>query len=101
MKLRAKLVSDVTEIKAIITHPMHTGRGKDDFGNIIPAHFIQTATVSLNEKTVLEMQLGTGISKNPYLTFRLKGAKVGDKLTVTWADNLGKSDAGEIAVVQG
>jgi sulfur-oxidizing protein SoxY len=48
MKLRAKLVADVTEIKAIITHPMHTGRGKDDFGNLIPAHFIQTATVSLN-----------------------------------------------------
>lgn len=99
MKLRAKLVNEATEVKAIIIHPMHTGRGKDDFGNLIPAHFIQTASVSLNEKPVLEMQLGTGISKNPYLTFRVKGAKVGDKIAVTWTDNQGKTGAGEVLVV--
>ena len=105
MKLRAKLVGDTTEglveVKAIIIHPMHTGRGKDDAGALIPAHFIQTATVMLNEKPVLEMQLGTGISKNPYLTFKVAGAKIGDKITVNWADNLGKSSAGEVLVIAG
>ena len=101
MKLRAKLSGDITEVKAIIIHPMHTGRGKADNGELIPAHFIQTATVSLNDKPVLEMQLGTGISKNPYLTFRVKGAKVGDKISVNWVDNLGKSDAGNVDVIAG
>ncbi len=101
MKLRAKLNGDVTEVKAIIIHPMHTGRGKDDLDNIIPAHFIQTAMVSLNDKPVLEMQLGTGISKNPYLTFRVKNAKVGDKISVIWADNQGKSGAGGVDVTTG
>ena len=96
MKIRAKLVGEpnkegMAEIKAIITHPMHTGHGKDDAGQLIPAHFIQLITITLNEKPVLEMQLGTGISKNPYLTFRVKGAKVGDKITVSWVDNLGLS----------
>ncbi len=99
MKLRAKLTGETTEVKAIIIHPMHTGRGKDDVGNLIPAHFIQTAVVSLNEKPVLEMQLGTGISKNPYLTFKIVGAKVGDKISVTWADNQGKSGSGETLVI--
>lgn len=99
MKLRAKLQGELTEVKAIIIHPMHTGRGKDDFGQLIPAHFIQTATVSLNDEPVLEMQLGTGISKNPYLTFKVAKAKVGDKINVVWADNLGKTGAGEVMVI--
>ena len=99
MKLRAKLVGDTTEVKAIIIHPMHTGRGKADNGELIPAHFIQTAAISLNDKPILEMQLGTGISKNPYLTFRVKGAKIGDKINVTWLDNLGKTGTGNVDVI--
>ena len=101
MKMRAKLTGDVTEVKVIISHPMETGRKKDDAGQIIPAHFIQLVTATFNDKPVLEMQWGTGISKNPYLTFHLKGAKVGDKITVTWHDNLGKTGTGEIAVAAG
>lgn len=100
MKLRAKLKADVTEVKAIIIHPMHTGRGKADNGELIPAHFIQTVTVSLNEKPVLEMQLGTGISKNPYLTFRVNSAKVGGKIALSWADNLGFSATQSVEVIQ-
>jgi sulfur-oxidizing protein SoxZ len=100
MKMRAKLKGDITEVKLIISHPMETGRKKDDFGALIPAHFIQLVTATLNEKPVLEMQWGTGISKNPYLTFYLKGANVGDKISMTWHDNLGQTASGEIAVVQ-
>ena len=99
IKLRARLKNNLTEIKAIIIHPMYTGRGKDDFGVIIPAHFIQLVTATLNDKPVLEMQWGTGISKNPYLTFYVKGAKEGDKIAVNWFDNLGKTGQGEITVI--
>ena len=99
MKMRAKLTGDVTEVKVIISHPMETGRKKDDAGQIIPAHFIQLVTVTINDKPVLEMQWGTGISKNPYLTFHVKGAKLADKIVVTWFDNLGKTGTGEILVI--
>jgi len=99
MKMRAKLVGEMTEVKVIISHPMETGRKKDDFGQLIPAHFIQLVTATLNENPVLEMQWGTGISKNPYLTFHLKGAKVGDKIAVNWVDNLGNTGTGEVLVV--
>jgi sulfur-oxidizing protein SoxZ len=47
---------------------------------------------------VFEAQWGTGISKNPYLTFHLNHAKVGDLVVVTWTDNHGKTGRGEIAV---
>ena len=99
MKMRAKLTGEVAEVKVIISHPMETGRKKDDFGVLIPAHFIQLVTATINDKLVLEMQWGTGISKNPYLTFYVKGAKLADKIVVTWFDNLGKTGTGEILVI--
>jgi thiosulfate oxidation carrier complex protein SoxZ len=101
MKIRAKQLadSDVTQIKAIITHPMHTGRGKDDLSQIIPAHFIQLVTIKHNNQPVIEMQLGTGISKNPYLTCHLNNAKLGDKIAVEWHDNLGNAGQAETAVI--
>lgn len=98
IKLRAKQKGDLTEIKAIIIHPMHTGRSKDDAGNIIPAHFIQIADLMLNGQPALQMQWGTGIAKNPYLTCFVDNAKVGDKVSLTWHDNLGNTGSGEIEV---
>jgi sulfur-oxidizing protein SoxY len=100
IKLRAKLVGNKTEVKAIIVHPMHTGRGKADSGELIAAHFIQTVNVVLNEKTVLDAQCGTGISRNPYLTFYLDGAKLGDTIRLHWHDNLGYEGVGSVQVSQ-
>jgi len=98
MKMRAQLKGGLVEVKVLMSHPMETGRKKDDFGQLIPAHFVQLVTATLNGKTVLEAQWGTGIAKNPYLTFRLKGAKMGDIVTVTWLDNTGVSATQDIAV---
>ncbi len=101
MKMRAQLKGSITEVKALLSHPMETGRRKNDLDETIPAHFIQLLTATLNGKTVLEAQWGTGVSKNPYLTFYLRDAKVGDTVRITWHDNLGESGHGEIAVTQG
>ncbi len=98
MKMRAQLKDGMTEVKVLMSHPMETGRKKDDFDRLIPAHFVQLVTATLNGKVVLEAQWGTGISKNPYLTFRLKGAKLGDIVAVTWQDNLGETATHEISV---
>lgn len=101
MKMRAQLKGDFVEVKVLISHPMETGRRKDDFSQLIAAHFVQLVTATLNGNIVLEAQWGTGISKNPYLTFRLKGAKLGDVIEVTWHDNLGVTATQEIPVTQG
>lgn len=93
MKIRARLQDGVTEVKVLMIHPMETGRRVNDFGETVPAHFIQLVTATLNGKVVLEAQWGTGISKNPYLTFRLKGAALGDKIAVKWVDNKGGANA--------
>lgn len=103
MKMRAKLLpapnpDNQVEVKAIITHPMQTGYAKDAEGRVVPAFFMQLVTLSLNDKPFIQMQLGTGISKNPYFTFQLSGAKLGDTVKLVWSDNRGNTGQGEIAV---
>lgn len=101
IKMRAQLKGALTEVKVLMSHPMETGRRKNDAGEVLPAHFIQLVNVTLNGKTVFEAQWGTGVSKNPYLTFYLTEAKVADTLQATWHDNLGETANAEVAVSQG
>lgn len=98
IRIRAKLKDGRVEVRTLIEHPMDTGRVRGKDGQLIPAHFIQELTVQHNDKTVVSAQLGVGISKDPYFAFYLKEGKVGDKITVSWVDNLGNKDSavGEI-----
>lgn len=98
MKMRARLLGEVAEVKLIIVHPMTTGRSKNSAGQLIPAHFMQTLTATLNGHVVLEAHCSTAISKNPYFTFYIAGAKLGDQIMVKWQDNMGYADQGQILV---
>ncbi|MBP8901517.1 MAG: thiosulfate oxidation carrier complex protein SoxZ, partial [Thiobacillaceae bacterium] len=53
---------------------------------------------ALNGKPVLDAQWGGGISKNPYLAFKVKGAKAGDTVTVNWVDNTGDKNTAEAKI---
>jgi len=99
IRIRAQIKGDTTDVKVLMNHPMETGQLRDPKGQLIPAHFIQTVTVTLNGKTVLEADLSQGVSKNPFLGFRIKGAKAGDKLIVAWVDNLGGQNSETAAIV--
>jgi sulfur-oxidizing protein SoxZ len=98
MKIRAKLEGDVADVRILMLHPMETGARKDSKGDLVPQHFIQNVAVTHNGKTVLDAQWSQAISRNPFLGLRIKGAKVGDKLSVTWADNKGDRRTDEVTV---
>ena len=99
MRIRATLAGDVADIKVLMNHPMETGQRKDaKTGQLVPAHFIQTVKAELNGKPVLEAQWSVAISRNPFLGFRVKGAKAGDKVTVSWTDNKGDNNSAEATV---
>ena len=99
MKIRATMEGDSANIKVLMNHVMETGQRKDaKTGQIIPAHFIQTVTAQVNGKSVLEAQWSQAVSKNPFLGFKVKGAKVGDKVSVSWADNKGDKNSAEAVV---
>lgn len=98
MRIRANATGDVVEVKVLMRHDMETGQRKDASGKAVPAHFIQTLTAKCNDKVVLDMMMGTSISKDPFLSFKFKGGAKGDKITITWKDNTGDSRTDEAAV---
>jgi sulfur-oxidizing protein SoxZ len=98
MKIRAQMKGDICDIKILMSHPMETGQRKDSNGAVVPAHFIQTISIDLNGKRVIQGQTGTSVSRNPVFGFKVKGAKVGDKITVGWVDNKGDKRTDEATV---
>jgi len=98
MKIRAQMMGDKVDVRVLMGHEMETGQRKDAAGKIIPAWFIQSVTATCNGKTILSAQWGPSISKNPFLSFSFKGAKVGDKVIVSWTDTRGDKRTDEAAI---
>jgi len=101
MKIRATLQGDVVDVRVLMAHPMETGQRKDAAGKLVPLHFIQTITAQLNGKTVFTADVSQAVSRNPVFAFKVKGAKVGDKLSVTWQDNMGEKRTDEVVIRAG
>ena len=98
MRIRAQAAGDKTTVRVLMAHEMETGLRKDAAGKTIPAWFIQEVNATLNGKPVFSAQWGASVAKNPYLQFGLKGAKVGDKVGVSWTDNRGEKRNDEALV---
>ena len=91
IKIRAKAKDGIVTVKVLMSHVMESGRRKDKkTGEIIPAHFIKTVTVTANDKNVVTADWTGSISKNPYLACKYKGA-TGDAIKVSWVDNKGET----------
>ncbi len=99
MRIRATMSGDVADVKVLMNHPMETGLRKDaKTGQLVPAHFIQEVTATVNGTNVLTASIGSGVSKNPYLGFKVKGPKKGDKVVVNWSDNKGDRNSAEATI---
>jgi sulfur-oxidizing protein SoxZ len=98
MRIRAQVAGDKATVRVLMSHEMETGQRKDSAGKVIPAWFIQEVTAALNGKPVMSAQWGPSVSKNPFMQFSLKGAKAGDKVSVSWIDNKGDKRTDEATV---
>ena len=98
MKIRATLKGGLCDVRVLMVHPMETGLRKDAAGTVVPAHFIQEMTVKVNGRTVIEGQISQAVSRNPVFSFRLTGAKPGDRLEIAWLDNRGERNQTETAI---
>ena len=97
MRIRARMAGDIADVRVLMAHEMETGTRKVD-GKAVPAWFISEVTAQHNGKTVMTAQCGPAVSKNPYMQFKVKGAKAGDKVAVTWKDNKGDTRTDEAAI---
>jgi sulfur-oxidizing protein SoxZ len=95
IRARASVADGLISVRALIRHPMETGTRKDSAGNLIPAHFIQEVIVENNGSVVMSAVWGGGVSTNPSLSCAFTGT-AGDKVKISWTDNLGKSDSAEV-----
>jgi sulfur-oxidizing protein SoxZ len=99
IKIRATAKGDTTTVKALMSHPMETGNRKNKkTGKKIPAHYIQEVNCEHNGKNVLTALWGPAVSKNPYLSFKFKGAGKGDTIKISWVDNKGESASKEAKI---
>jgi sulfur-oxidizing protein SoxZ len=98
-RIRAQTAGDKTTVRVLMSHEMETGQRKDAAGKLVPAWFIREVTAAHNGKTVLSAAFGPSVAKNPFLQFVVKGAKPGDRITISWIDNRGdrRSDEATIA----
>lgn len=87
-----------TLVRVRMAHEMESGQRRDSAGKLVPAWHITDVTVSLNGRDVMTAAWGASVSKNPYLQFTLRGAKVGDRIAVAWKDSRGQSRRDEVAV---
>jgi sulfur-oxidizing protein SoxZ len=98
IRIRAQAAGNNATVRILMSHEMESGQRKDGDGKIIAAWHITEVTVSLNGKTVMSAEWGPAVSKNPFLQFTIKGAKAGDKVSVTWKDNRGDTRTDEAVV---
>jgi sulfur-oxidizing protein SoxZ len=83
MRIRATEQPDGVDVRVLMSHEMETGQRRDAAGKVVPAHFISNVPA---------------VAKNPYLQFKFKGGKKGEKISVTWVDNKGETRTDEATI---
>lgn len=78
----------VINVRALLSHPMLTGMGRDQAGIPIPAYYVNDVVVTYGGERVAHFEWTSGISRDPFVGFSLLASREA-ALTVTWKDNKG------------
>lgn len=89
IRLHVTIAKSHAVVKALLTHPMENGFGKNAQGGLLPAHFITQVTLLINEEPVVTTHTGSGIAADPLFGWRIRGVQAGDTVSVIWRDNQG------------
>jgi sulfur-oxidizing protein SoxZ len=79
---------DVIEVKTLITHIMETGNRHDKYGKLIPRDIINSFVAKYGGQEVFRAEFGTGISANPFVSFRMRVPGPG-VFEFAWTDDHG------------
>jgi sulfur-oxidizing protein SoxZ len=86
IRVKAKRKNDLIEVKSMIQHRMTS------------THFITEVRCEQNDNLVFVANWSNTVSQNPYLSFRIKEGRGGDRIKISWQDNQGDSDSAETTV---
>ena len=98
IRIRARLKDGVAEVHVLMPHPMETGMRTDAAGHLVAAHHITDVKISVAGRPALAARMSLAVSQDPLLSFRFKGARLGDRISVAWTDNQGEQRTDEISI---
>ena len=78
----------VVHVRALLSHPMYTGLGRDKEGKVIPAHYVSDVVVTYGGDEIARFEWTSGISRDPFIAFPVKASREAP-LKITWKDNSG------------
>ncbi|HID00932.1 MAG TPA: thiosulfate oxidation carrier complex protein SoxZ [Piscirickettsiaceae bacterium] len=90
IRVRGKVRGGIAEIKALMKHPMESGRRiNKKTGKPYPPKFIQNVEVAVNGTKSVDAQWSGAVSTNPYMAVKVKANK-GDEVVINVVDNTGE-----------
>ncbi len=85
---KTAVAGEVITIKTLITHLMESGQRKDEFGQAIERSIIHRFTCSFEGEMVVDIDIGSGVSNNPFFEFQARVLRSG-VFSFEWHDDDG------------
>lgn len=98
MRIDARYHNGHTRLRALIDHPMETGRREDAQGTVIPPLFVHSLVIRYQQEVVVDARLSAAIARNPYFSFEFQGGNVGEVVTVEWIDSADKQTVQTVVI---
>jgi len=98
MRLSAISIDGTVKLRALLDHPMESGKRLDKLGKTIDASYLQQLIVKQGDNILVSSQIGSNLSKNPYFSFEFEGVDIGQELTLEWTDEKGEPGSATVTV---
>ena len=79
---------EIVKVQMVITHPMSPARKDPQTGQEVPAYHLTKLDLFFNDKLVSTINMGTGVSANPFMALTLKVEESG-VVKIVYEDNKG------------
>ncbi len=79
---------EIVRVQMVITHPMTPPRRDPQTGQEVPAYHLTKLELFFNDKLVSTVNMGAGVSANPFMAFTLK-VEEGGVVKIVYEDNKG------------
>lgn len=79
---------DIIEIRVLTRHPMDRGGQSDGKGGTVPRKILNRLTATYAGEQVFRLDMNTGISANPFVSFTTRAVETGD-IVFEWREDGG------------
>lgn len=79
---------EIVRVQMVITHPMSPPRKDPQTGQEVPPHTLTKLDLLFNDKLVSTINMGAGVSANPFIALTLKADESG-VVKIVYEDNKG------------